>query len=260
MANFLSLMSLIFPSQAMVKIVLTARFSRPKDADKAKYEVLLTFSSELAGTQDFDHGEQDRLSAFQKFLPLALFDNRNQLAVRSPMPPAFAGQQLALSYDPQNGLHSILTSSGEIQAYSEARLSSVGNVEQLPSFPTGKNVTVDFFTDRGVNHVLTVQPNHQVDRWKGEEHQAFSWHYPRWGSSRPNGNRVVLSPGSDDFVISDGVSLYHHAVSGGWRPLKSPLNGRPLLRINCFHFLLNQIETHFYFQLLPMDCSQLFSK
>ena len=185
---------------------LTARFSRPKD-DKAKYEVLLTFSSELAGTQDFDHGEQDRLSAFQKFLPLALFDNRNQLAVRSPMPPAFAGQQLALSYDPQNGLHSILTSSGEIQAYSEARLSSVGNVEQLPSFPTGKNVTVDFFTDRGVNHVLTVQPNHQVDRWKGEEHQAFSWHYPRWGSSRPNGNRVVLSPGSDDFVISDGVSL-----------------------------------------------------
>ncbi len=206
---------------------LTARFSRSKD-DKAKYEVLLTFSGELAGTQDFDHGEQDRLSAFQKFLPLALFDNRNQLAVRSPMPPAFVGQQLALSFDPQNELHSMLTSSGEIQAYSEARLSSVGNVEQLPSFPTGKNVTVDFFTDRGVNHVLTVQPNHQVDRWIGEVHQPFSWHLPRWGSPQPDGNPVTLSPGSDDFVISDGASLYHHGVSGGWRLLSSPVSGSPI--------------------------------
>ena len=43
-----------------------------------------------------------------------------------------------------------------------------------------------FFTDRGVNHVLTVQPNHQVDRWKGEEHQLFLA-LSSLGSSRPNG-------------------------------------------------------------------------
>ena len=62
---------------------LTARFSRPKD-DKAKYEVLLTFSSELAGPQDFDQGEQDRLSACQKILPRALLTTGTNL--RSALP------------------------------------------------------------------------------------------------------------------------------------------------------------------------------